>query len=94
MMDEASGAVLDSRLLLLLGVRRLEVVVEVAAERRCQGEAPSHPPHVRLQLRERRPRHGAEGDVVVREVDDEAVETVRDRRAGRPAVYSGPNMKW
>src|SRR5205085_7221184 len=35
-----------------------------------------------LQLRERRPRHRHERDVVVRQVDDEAVEPVRDRRAG------------
>ena len=81
----------DSRLLLLLGVRRLEVVVEVASERRRPGEAPAHPPLVRLQLRERSPRHRAERDVVIREVDDEAVEAVRDRRAGRtPCRVLGP----
>src|ERR1700724_1663104 len=33
----------DSRLPLLLGVRRLEVVVEVALERRRPGKAPAHP---------------------------------------------------
>src|SRR6266567_5621049 len=39
--------VLDgSRLPLLLGDRRLEVVVEVAVERRRPGEAPAHPPLV------------------------------------------------
>src|SRR5258708_2393667 len=75
----------DSRLLLLLGVRRLEVVVEVAAERRRPREAPAHPLLVRLQLRERSPRHRAERDVVIGEVDDGAVEAVRDRRAGRTA---------
>src|SRR2546421_8503507 len=76
--------VLDgSRLPLLLGVRCLEVEVEVAVERRRPGEAPAHPPLVRLQLRERSPRHGAECDVVIREVDDGAVEAVSDRRAGR-----------
>src|SRR6266581_321198 len=80
-----------SRLPLLLGVRRLEVVVEVAAGRRRPGEAPAHPPLVRLQFRERSPRHPAERDVVIREVDDGAVEAVRDRRAGRaPRCVLGP----
>src|SRR2546426_9035802 len=36
-----------------------------------------------LQLRERRPRHRRKRDVVVGQVDDEAAEPVRDRRAGR-----------
>src|ERR1017187_10230920 len=57
--------VLDgSRLPLLLGDRRLEVVVEVAVERRRPGEAPAHPPLVRLQFRQGSPRHRAERDVV------------------------------
>src|SRR6266436_8182074 len=81
----------DSRLPLLLGVRRLEVVVEVAVERRRPGEAPAHPPLVRLQFRQRSPRHRAEGDVVIRKVDDGAVEAVRDRRAGpAPCRVIGP----
>src|SRR5258708_4126245 len=42
----------------------------------------SHPPLVLLQFRERSPRHRAERDVVICEVDDGAVEAVRDRRAG------------
>src|SRR5229473_3555222 len=84
--------VLDrSRLPLLLGDRRLEVVVEVAAGRRRPGEAPAHPPLVRLQFRQRSPRHRAERDVVIREVHDGAVEAVRDRRAGRtPCRVLGP----
>src|SRR2546421_4244824 len=64
-------------------VCRLEVVVEVAVERRRPGEAPAHPPLVRLQFRERSPRHRAQRNVMIREVDDEAVEAVRDRRAQR-----------
>src|ERR1700720_3906364 len=81
----------ESRLPLLPGVRRLEVVVEVAVERRRPGEAPAHPPLVRLQFRERSPRHRAERDVVIREVYDGAVEAVRDRRAGRtPCRVLGP----
>ena len=63
----------------------LKSAVEVAAERGRPGKRPAHPPLVRLQLRERRPRHRPERDVVVRQVDDEAVEAVRDRRAGRAA---------
>ncbi len=84
--------VLDgSRLPLLLGERRLEVVVEVAVERRRPGEAPAHAPLVRLQFRERSPRHRAERDVVIGEVDDGAVEAVRDRRAARtPCRVLGP----
>src|SRR5450755_3590385 len=72
-----------SRIPLLLGVRRVEVVVEVAVEGGRPGEAPAHPPLVCLQLRERGSRHRAERDVVIREVDDGAVEAVRDRRAAR-----------
>src|SRR5207245_2799976 len=74
-----------SRLLLLLGVRCLEVEVEVAVERRRPGEGPAHPPLVILQFCERSPRHRTERDVVIREVDNEAVEAVRDRRAHRAA---------
>ena len=72
-----------SRLPLLPGVRDLEVVVEVAVVRGCPREAPAHAPPVLQQLRERRPRHRAQRDVVMREVDDGAVEAVGDRRAGQ-----------
>src|SRR5436189_3842315 len=37
----------------LPGVRHVEVVVEVAAKRRCPGEAPAHPLLVGLQFRQR-----------------------------------------
>src|SRR5207245_11516288 len=91
---EVNGAevVLDgTRPPLLIAVRHMEVVVEVAAERRRPGEAPTHPLFVRLQLRERSPRHRKEPDVVIREVDDGAVEAVCDRRAGRaPGRVLGP----
>jgi len=63
----------DPLALLLLGERDVEVEVEVAAERGRPGKRPPHPPLVRLQLRERRPRHRRKRDVVVRQVD-EAVE--------------------
>src|SRR2546425_4939101 len=77
--------------LLLLGDRDVEVEVEVAAERGRPGKRPAHPPLVRLQLRERRPRHRRKRDVVVGQVDDEAVEPVRDRRAGwTPRRVVGP----
>ena len=82
----ATVVVFDAPLaLLLLGERDAEVEVEVAAERGRPRERPPHPPLVRLQLRERRPRHRRERDVVVRQVHGEAVEPVRDRRAGRAA---------
>src|SRR5919106_598153 len=77
--------------LLLLGEADVEVEVEIAAERGRPGKRPPHPPLVRLQLRERRPRHRRKRDVVVGQVDDEAVEAVRDRRAGRtPRRVVGP----
>ncbi len=84
--------VLDAPLaLLLLGERDVEVEVEVAAERGRPGKRPSHPLLVRLQLRERRPRHRRKRDVMVRQVDGEAVEPVRDRRAGStPRRVVGP----
>ena len=71
-----------SRALLLLGERDVEVEVELAVERRCPGKGPSHSTLVRLQLREWRQRHRRECDVMVRQVDGDAVEPVRDRRAG------------
>src|SRR5260370_34347614 len=44
-----------------------------------------------LQLRERPPRHCRKRDVVVGQVDDEALEPVRNRRAGRtPRRVVGP----
>src|SRR5215471_2551779 len=67
----------------LLGVRHPEVEVEVAAVGGRPRECPAHPLLVSLELGERGPRHRAERDVVVGEVDDGAVETVGDRRAGR-----------
>ena len=77
--------------LLLLGDRNVEVVVEVAAERGRPGKRPPHPTLVRLKLRERGPRHRPEHHVMVGEVDGEAVEPVRDRRAGRtPRLVVGP----
>src|SRR3984893_5226356 len=77
--------------LLLLGDRDVQVEVEVAAERGRPGKRPPQPPLVRLQFRERRSRHRRKRDVVVRQVDGEAVEPVRDRRAGRtPRRVVGP----
>ena len=85
-MAAAPIVVFDAPLaLLLLGDRDVEVEVEVAAERGRPGEIPPHPPLECLQLRERRPRHCRKRDVVVRQVDDGAVEPVGDRRAGRTA---------
>src|SRR2546428_1312834 len=75
----------DSRPLLLLRVARLEVVVEVGSERRCPGEAPTHPAPVRQDLRDRRARDGSEGNVVVGQVDDRAVEAIGNRGTRRTA---------
>src|SRR5688500_8881657 len=80
-----------SRALLFLGEPDAEVEVEVAAERGGPGEGPLHPARVLLQLRERRPRHRRKRNVVVGQVDSEAVEPVCYRRAGRtPRRVVGP----
>ena len=88
----APVVVFDASLALLLpGESDAEVEVEVASERGRPGERPPHPPLVGLQLRERRPRHRRQRDVVVGQVDDDTVEPVRDRRAGRtPRRVVGP----
>src|SRR6266704_4814280 len=77
--------------LLLLGEPDVEVEIEVAAERGRPRKRPPHPPLVRLQLIERSARNRCHRHVMVRQVDDEAVEPVRDRRAGRtPRFVVGP----
>src|SRR5207247_8399813 len=48
-------------------------------------EGPPHPRLVGLDLVDRRLRHGHRLDVVILEMDDEAVEAVRDRRTRRTA---------
>src|SRR5687767_6393292 len=66
-------------------MRGLEVVVEVAPERRRPGEGPTHPAVEGLQFRDRRTRHRREGDVMVGQVNHGAVEAVGNRRTGRTA---------
>src|SRR4030095_15630534 len=67
------------------------VEVEVAAERGCPGKRPAHLPPEGLQFVERSARNRNDRNVMVLEVDDEAVEPVRDRRAGRtPRRVVGP----
>ena len=62
----APVVVFDASLaLLLLGELDVEVEVEVAAERGRPGKRPAHPPLVRLQLLERRPRDSPEHHVMV-----------------------------
>src|SRR5207247_111305 len=81
----------DVRPRLLLSPRRLQVVAEIVSGGRRPGEPPPHPPLVRLQLRERRPRDRRKRDVVIRQVDDGAVEAIRDRRTRRtPRLIVGP----
>jgi hypothetical protein len=85
-MAAASVIVFDaSRALLLLGDGHVEVEVEVAGERRRPGKGPAHPPFVRLQFLERRPRHRPEHHVVVGQVNRKSVEAVRDHGAGGTA---------
>src|SRR5262249_55210923 len=68
-------------LLLLLDERDVEVGVELAAVRGRPGKSPPHPALVRLNLREWCQRDAPQHHVVVCQVNREAVETVRDRRA-------------
>src|SRR5215471_11653945 len=63
----------------------VEVEIEVAAVRGSPRERPGHPPLVRLNLLERRPRRCPQHHIMVSEVDGKPVEAVRDRRAGRAA---------
>ena len=77
--------------LLLLGELDVKVEIEVAAERGRPGKRPAHPPLVRLQLRKRRARHRPEHHVMVGQVNNDALEPVRDSRAGRtPRRVVGP----
>ena len=71
--------------LLLFRHRDVEIEVEVAGERRSPGKGPTHSPLIRLQLRERCPRHCRKRDVVICQMHDEAIEPVRDHRARRTA---------
>ena len=91
-MAGALVVVVDGTLALLLrGERDVDVEVEVAAERRCPGKRPAHPPPVRLEFGQRRPRHRPECHVVVGQVHDDAVKAVGDGRAGRaPRRVVGP----
>ena len=77
--------VFDAFALLLLGERRAEVVVEVGAEGGGPREGPTHPLFVCLELRERGARDGPEHDVVVGEMDGDAVEAVGDGGTGGAA---------
>src|SRR5262245_9155547 len=71
--------------LLLLGQRHAEIPIEIAVEGGRPGEGPAHAPAKGLQLGERGAGDGPEHHIVVGEVHREAVEAVRDRRAGRAA---------
>jgi len=59
---------------LFLAEPDVEVHVEVGAVRRRPGERPPHSLLERLQLRERRPRHRRQHDVVVGKVDGDPVD--------------------
>src|SRR5450830_89378 len=71
--------------LLLPAEPDVEVTVEIAVERAGPVEAPAHALFERLQLGQRCPRDGGKGDVMVLEMDDDTIEAIGDRRAGRAA---------
>ena len=71
----------------LPGVRDVEVVVEVALERRRPRKAPAHPPLVRLELSQRRAGHGRQGDIVIARCTTEPEKpSAMDEQEGQPAV--------
>src|SRR5438876_422065 len=70
---------------LLLAARETECEVELALGRRHPGETPAHPTLVRLQLLKRGLRNEGHRDVARLQMRDDAVNGVRDRRAGRAA---------
>src|SRR5437667_3781740 len=83
--------VFDALALLLLCERGAEVGVEFAVGRGRPGKRPTHSPLICLQLRERRPRDRPEHHVVSGQMSGDAVEPVRDRRAGwTPRLVVGP----
>src|SRR5437667_8753996 len=83
--------VFDALALFLLRERSAEVGVEIATDRGRPRKCPAHSPFVRLQLRERRPRDRPEHHVVVGQMNGDAVEPVRNCRAGRtPRFVVGP----
>jgi hypothetical protein len=88
---EAPEVVLGACPLLLLGERDSEVKVEVTSVRRDPREPPAHAPFVGLEFLERGAGDTHHRYVVMVEVDDETVEGVGDRRAGRaPRVVFRP----
>src|SRR5215469_33452 len=83
----ATIVVFDSALTLLFLLSETDAIgrVEITAERGCPREPPAHALLVRLQLREWRARYGPEHHVVVGQMNLEAIEPVRYRRARRTA---------
>src|SRR5450830_215215 len=75
----------DAFALLLLAEPDIEVTVEIAVERAGPVKAPAHALLEPLQLGQRCPRDGGKGDVMVLEMDNDAIKTIGDRRAGRAA---------
>lgn len=74
--------VLDANdLLLLFGIGRIEVRVELAPERRRPREPPAHPLFVLPQLRERCLRHRPEHHIVIFQMHGDAIEAVGNGRA-------------
>jgi hypothetical protein len=59
----------------------------------AQGKV-QHASLVGLQRGERGSRHRDDPNVVVLQVDGEAVEAIGDRRARRAAARVSPNIKW
>src|ERR1700756_471510 len=59
------------------------VGVEIAPRRGCPRKRPAHAPFVRMQLRKRPTRYCPEHHVLIGQMNLDAIEPVRDRRAGR-----------
>ena len=71
----------------VLFVKRTEVAVEVASLRRDPGKPPAHAPLVGVQRLEWRARRRQKRHVVMFEVDDRAIEAVREEGAARTPLW-------
>src|SRR5580692_7965892 len=66
---------------LLRGSRRLEVIIEVDAERRHPGEEPAHPFFERGDLRPRRTRHCGKRNIMMLKVLTGPIDVIAQKRA-------------
>src|SRR5690242_8626471 len=69
--------------LLLFGEGNVEIEIEITALRGSPGESPAEPLPIGLEFGEGRARYRPQHHVMVRQMRDNAVKAIGDRRAGR-----------